>query len=326
MNQRSKLNSNERGVIHHLMLFLITGFVVAAVGFAGWRVWKNGQDTYAKAESSDATLAPIVSDDAPKSKISTSADSLSGSKGIGQYIGARKWIGMAKVSFDESISVDFRPSTTLRSDDQNYHYNTTMTIGQKGTTDYTIIGFGFDKKNYYYTKKDIYKGPTFFGFASNADLVSKTSASTTVMTVNENTDYEGKALAAQYAWKDGTEYTGKVFKEKDDNKADKYSVWGVSITNKTTGDTFKLGKFYMPKKYNVIAWPVTYAIRYEGQMTSCKDIQSMKIAYINMTGKDAGKEAQKFTGTKEQHRGDQFSCPNLDWINETKNGYEVGIR
>jgi len=49
MKQRNKLNSDQRGVIHHLMLFLIVGFVVAAVGFAGWRVWQTRES--AKAES-----------------------------------------------------------------------------------------------------------------------------------------------------------------------------------------------------------------------------------------------------------------------------------
>jgi len=50
MKQVNKLNSDERGVIHHIMLFLIIGFVVGLTVFAGWRVWKNGQNNEASAE------------------------------------------------------------------------------------------------------------------------------------------------------------------------------------------------------------------------------------------------------------------------------------
>jgi len=57
MNKISKLNSDEGGVIHHLVLFVIIGFVVALTVFAGWRVWKNGQSSEASAEGESVTLS-----------------------------------------------------------------------------------------------------------------------------------------------------------------------------------------------------------------------------------------------------------------------------
>jgi len=51
MKHIKEIDSNQSGIIHHLILFLVIGFVLGVTSFAGWRVWKNGQDTSAKAES-----------------------------------------------------------------------------------------------------------------------------------------------------------------------------------------------------------------------------------------------------------------------------------
>lgn len=43
----NKLSSNQRGIIHHLALFVIVGLVLAGVVFAGWRVWESRDEAQA---------------------------------------------------------------------------------------------------------------------------------------------------------------------------------------------------------------------------------------------------------------------------------------
>lgn len=47
-----KINNNQNGVIHHLLLFILIGLVLAGVSFAGWRVWDNKQEASAATSGS----------------------------------------------------------------------------------------------------------------------------------------------------------------------------------------------------------------------------------------------------------------------------------
>lgn len=45
--RNSKLTKHQKGVIHHLALFVLLGLVLAGVSFAGWRIWQSRDEAKA---------------------------------------------------------------------------------------------------------------------------------------------------------------------------------------------------------------------------------------------------------------------------------------